>query len=60
MIFWLWFLLRLMGLRALLITGVLILTLGVLVLSLPHLASLLLGVFFIVAGVIAVREVLRR
>ena len=60
MIFLLWVLLRLMRLRGLLITGVLILVIGIAALTFPDSTHLVLGIGLAVIGVIAVVELLRR
>jgi len=49
-----------MGLRGMLVTGILILVIGILGLTFPDLTLLIVGIGFIAIAVIAVIEVLRR
>ena len=60
MLLWLYLLLRSMGLRGWLITGILVLVIGILALTFPDLAHLIVVIGFIVIVVIGVIEVLRR
>jgi hypothetical protein len=56
----LWFLLWLMGLKALIVTGILVLVIGILMLVFPDLSALIFGIGLIVIVVIGVLDALRR
>ena len=60
MLLWLYLLLRSMGLRGWLVTGILVLVIGILALAFPDSAHLIVIIGFIVIVVIGVIEVLRR
>jgi hypothetical protein len=51
---WLWLLLRLMGLKALIVTGILVLVIGILMLVFPDLMARILGIGLIVIGLLAI------
>ena len=60
MLLWLWLLLHWMGLRGWLIIGILVLVMGILALTFPDFAHLIVGIGVTLMVVIGVIEVLRR
>jgi len=56
----LWIILWLMGLRGLIVTGILVLVIGILMLVFPDSAALIFGIGLIVIVVIGVLDALRR
>jgi len=60
MLLWLYLLLRSMGLRGWLVTGILILVIGILALAFPDLAHLIVVIGLTVIVVIGVLDVIRR
>ena len=60
MLVWLYWLLRSISLRGCLVTGIIILVIGILMLVFPDSIGLILGIGLIVIAVIAIIEFLRR
>ena len=56
----LWIILWLMGLRGLIVTGILVLVIGILMLVFPDSMALIFGIGLIVIAVIGVLDALRR